>query len=144
MMVTLLEDENGTPTSSSVLDQALAKQVMSALADDVSRKIIASVVAKGKTVQEISAEQSIALSTCYRRSRTLVDQGILFVERIVVTGDGKRYALLRSSLKSVDLSSNFQGLTVKAEMLDGVFDRFRLRRLSLPDLCSRSGAPTAI
>ena len=130
MMITLVADGNAGPTTNSVLDQRLARSVMSALSDDFSRRIIASVVAEGKTVQEISIEQSIALSTCYRRSKELVEEGVLYVERIVLSGEGKRYAVYRSSLKSVDVSSNFLGLTVKAEILDGAAEKFRLRRIT--------------
>lgn len=130
MMVTLLQHDRDGSAANSVLDQTMADQVMAALSDGFSRRIIASVIEQGKTVQEISTEQSIPLSTCYRRSKELADQGILFVERIVVTGDGKRYVVYKSSIKSVDVTSDFRGVTVKAEIPDDAVERFRLRRLS--------------
>lgn len=130
MMITLVTDGDAGPSTNSVLDQRLARSVMTALSDDFSRRIISSVVAEGKTVQQISSEQSVPLSTCYRRSRQLVKEGVLYVEKIVLSGEGKRYAVYRSSLKRVDVSSNFLSLTVRAEVLDDAAEKLRLKRVT--------------
>ena len=139
MVVALQRNEHDTPLASSNLDRTMAEQVMSALSDVFSRKIIASVIEKGKTVQEISTEQTVPLSTCYRRCRELVDEGILFVETIVVTGDGKRYAIYRSSFRGVEVSSDFHGVTVKAEVSNAALGKFQLRRLMPSDSLSDFG-----
>ncbi len=130
MMITLVADGDAGHVTNSVLDQRLARSVMIALSDDFSRRIVSSVIAEGKTVQQISSEKSIPLSTCYRRSKELVKEGVLYVERIVLSGEGKRYAVYRSSLKSVDVSSNFLSLTVKAEILEDAAEKLRLKRVT--------------
>ena len=124
-IVTLGQNSAETTESRIVLSIALAKHLVSALSDEFSLRIITSTVTQGKTVQDISVEQAVPLSTCYRRARELVDQGILVVERIVVTGEGKRYAVYRSSFKTVDMASDFRGLSASAELNEAVAEKFR-------------------
>jgi predicted transcriptional regulator len=107
------------------LSDALAKHLATALSDVFSLRIIISTMDVGKTVQDISVEQAVPLSTCYRRARQLVDEGILVVERIVVTGEGKRYAVYRSSFKTVEMDSDFRGLSASAELNEAVAEKFR-------------------
>ncbi len=122
---TLRRDEVTRSDSRIVLSEALAKHIVTALSDEFSLRIIVSTVDAGKTVQDISVEQAVPLSTCYRRARELVGQGILVVERIVVTGEGKRFAVYRSSFKTVEFASDFQGLSASAELNEAVAEKFR-------------------
>lgn len=122
---TLRPDEVITPESRITLSEALAKHLVTALSDEFSLRIMISTVDVGKTVQDISVEQAVPLSTCYRRARELVDEGILVVERIVVTGEGKRYAVYRSSFKTVEVASDFRGLSASAELNEAVAEKFR-------------------
>ncbi|MGH9920176.1 MAG: hypothetical protein ACRD6W_15085 [Nitrososphaerales archaeon] len=112
--MTVLQQHGGTPTY-SLLDQTTSIQLVTALSDDYARRIILAVIEKGKTVQEISAEQSIPLSTCYKRGKELLDRGLLFIQRIVLTNNGKKRFVYRSSLTSVQVSLDIHGITVKAE-----------------------------
>ncbi len=73
------------------------------MSDDYSTRILISAVLKGKSVEDLSRENDIPLSTCYRRVHELLEDGMLVVERIVVTPDGKKYELLRSAFKSMSL-----------------------------------------
>ena len=41
-------------------------------------------------MEEISAEQNLPLSACYRRTRQFLDEGLMILERIVVTQTGKK------------------------------------------------------
>lgn len=82
-------------------------------------------VSAGKTAQEISVEQALPLSSCYRRIRELVDQGLLVAEKIVVTGEGKRYALYRSCFRTVEMAADFREVCVSAELNDEVAEKFR-------------------
>ena len=122
---TLRRSEVGSTESTIILSEALAKHLVSALSDEFSLRIIVSTVELGKTVQDISVEQAVPLSTCYRRARELVEQGILVVERIVVTGEGKRYAVYRSSFKSIEMASDFRGFSASAELNEAVAEKFR-------------------
>ena len=107
------------------LTGALARQVVSALSDEYSSRILVSTVTKGKTVQEISLEQAIPLSSCYRKADELVEQGLLVVERVIVTMEGKRYAVYRSTFKGVKTTSDFGATTVSAELNADVAEKFR-------------------
>lgn len=57
----------------------------------------------GKTIGEICFEEQIPLSSCYRRVRQLVDLGLVIVERRIITEEGKKYAVYRSTLSSLDM-----------------------------------------
>jgi hypothetical protein len=107
----------------------MAKNVTKALSDEFSRRILLSTVAEGKTIQDISAEQSVPLSTCYRRARELVDEGLLVVERIVITGDGNRYALYRSAFKTFEMTSDLASISLSAGLNDDVAEKFRYQNL---------------
>src|ERR1700722_13456080 len=113
----------------TALSRGLAGCVVAALSDRFSRRIVSSTVSRGKTVQEISAEQAVPLSSCYRRTRELTDKGLLVVERIVITGEGKRYAVYRSSFKEVQISSNLVEISATAELNPDVAEKFHSRRL---------------
>ena len=122
-------DKEIAPT---ILNRAIARSVVSALADEFSRRIVSSTVDEGKTVQEISLEQAVPLSTCYRRASDLAEKGLLMVERIVVTGEGKRYAVYRSSFKSVQITSNLEITSATAELNPDVADKFHRMWLNSP------------
>jgi len=97
------------------------------LADEYSRKIILSAIPASKSVEDMSRENDIPLSTCYRRVHELLDAQILVVEKIIVTPDGKKYELLRSSYKAVSVS--FDGGVMKVDALINEDVAEKLRRL---------------
>ena len=80
-----------------------------------------------KSVEDLSKENDIPLSTCYRRVHELLDAKVLVVERIVVTPDGKRYELLRSAYRMVAV--NFENGVLKVEALVNEDVAEKLRRL---------------
>lgn len=110
-----------------VLEGAMARHTVKAISDELSKRILVSVVSQGKTAQEISVEQALPLSSCYRRIRELVEQGLLVVERIVVTAEGKRFALYRGSFRSVEMAADFREVMVTAELNEEVANKFRLK-----------------
>lgn len=99
------------------------------LADEYSRKIILSAIPKAKSVEDMSRENDIPLSTCYRRVHELLDSQILVVERIIVTPEGKKYELLRSAYRAVNVT--FDGGVMKVDALINEDVAEKLRRLWL-------------
>jgi len=99
------------------------------LADEYSRKIILSAIPKAKSVEDMSRENDIPLSTCYRRVHELLDSQILVVEKIIVTPEGKKYELLRSAYRAVNVS--FDGGVLKVDALINEDVAEKLRRLWL-------------
>jgi len=95
---------DSSPTSASIL---------SALGDEFSRKILTSAVAVGRTVEEISTEQNICLSTCYDKIGQLVDDGMMVLERKVVTRTGKRFGVYRTSFS--DATIKFRSGEIEVE-----------------------------
>jgi hypothetical protein len=45
----------------------------------------------------------------------LVGQGLLVVERIIVTETGRRYSLYRSRFRNVEITSNFEVVSASVE-----------------------------
>lgn len=115
----------------SRVDLDMSRRILRALADDFSARIIASTIGAAKTVEDISGDEMIPLSTCYRRVRELVEEGLVLVERIVITATGKRYALYRSCFTAFHVSSGRDGTTVEVELNPEVAGRVRSQKLSL-------------
>jgi len=129
---TRLESVPVAPAASlDAVGPAMAHSILAALADGFSEKIMTSAVEEAKTVEEISSRQDIPLSTCYRRIQQLVDAGIILVDRIVITGSGKRYATYRSCFKSFRITVDSHEVTVEAELNEDVVEKVRNRRLSI-------------
>lgn len=93
------------------------------LSDEYSRKIVMSAVSEAKSVEQLSEEDDVPLSTCYRRVHELVESGIMIIERIIITSDGKKYELFRSAYKGMQI--NFEGgnITVEATINEDISDR---------------------
>ena len=107
-----------------------ANSILMALADKFSEKIMIRSVDEARTVEEISSSEGIPLSTCYRRMQALVDAGLVVVERIVITGCGKRYATYRSCYKSFRISADQQGIMVQVQMNKEAAEKMWNRRIS--------------
>jgi len=117
--------------SLNAVSPVMAHSILEALADGFSEKIMTSTVDEARTVEDISSMRGIPLSTCYRRMQRLVDAGLILVERIVITGSGKRYATYRSCFRSFHIAANPNGVAVEAEMNEDVVEKVRDRRLSI-------------
>jgi len=111
-------------------DFGLSGAILSALGDESSRKILSSAIASGKTVEEISAEQNLPLSTCYRRMRNLLSGGLMILERTVVTPTGKRYAVYRTSFSRASISYNGGEISVELTPNMDIIDKLRRKWLS--------------
>jgi len=104
--------------------------ILNALGDESSRRILTSAIASGKTVEEISAEQNLPLSTCYRRVRHFVDEGLMILERLVVTQAGKRYAVYRTAFSDVTVRLYPGQITVETTPNLEVLEKLRTKWLS--------------
>jgi DNA-binding Lrp family transcriptional regulator len=104
------------------------------LADEYSRKILLSAIPKAKSVEDMSRENDIPLSTCYRRVHELLDGQILVVEKIIVTPDGKKYELLRSAYRAVTVSFEGGVMRVEAEINEDVAEKLRRLWLSMREV----------
>jgi len=108
----------------------LSGVILAALGDESSRKVLKSAIASGKTVEEISAEQDLPLSTCYRRIRSLLAGGLMILERTVVTPAGKRYAVYRTSFSRASISFLDGDIAVELTPNMDIIDKLRRKWLS--------------
>ena len=74
---------------------------MSALADDEMINILNSTKDEAKSALMIMKIHDISHSTAYRKIKWLLENGLIVVEKIKITDDGKKFSLLRSTLESV-------------------------------------------
>lgn len=84
-----------------IKDEKQKAAIANALIDKYSRKILNSTMKNSKSVMDIMREQEIPMTSAYRRIKSLQDNKLIKIEKSVVTDDGKRYYLYRSTLKSV-------------------------------------------
>jgi hypothetical protein len=123
-------DSRFLPESATSMVPKSSDLILSALGDDSSRKILTSAIAAGKTVEDISAEQNLPLSTCYRRVRHFVDEGLMVLERLVVTPAGTRFAIYRTSFSNVTIRFFPGEINVEATPNLEVIDKLRARWMS--------------
>ncbi|MDV3277068.1 MAG: hypothetical protein LYZ69_01205 [Nitrososphaerales archaeon] len=108
-----------------VTDPGTLQALVQALSDEYSRKIMLGCITAAKSVEDLSKENDIPLSTCYRRVHELLDSRVLIVERIIVTPDGKRYEMLRSAYRSITVNLESGIMKVEALINEDVADKLR-------------------
>lgn len=123
-------------TSLSATEQAAVRSlesssaILSALGDEPSRRILIAAVARGKTVEEISEEEGLPLSTCYRRVGRLLARGLMIVERSVITPAGKRHAVYRTTFSGATIRLYNGALAIEATPNPDVVDKLHRKWLS--------------
>jgi len=98
-----------------ITNPVTAQALVQALADEYSRKIMLSTIPSPKSVEDLSTEDGIPLSTCYRKVTELTEDHILVVERMIMTPAGKKYAIYRATIEGVhvDMGPGSLNVTVK-------------------------------
>ena len=89
-----------------------AYEVLKALSYEYSRKIVLSIISKSAPVEEICKRVQIPMSTCYRRIHALTRRGLVRPEKTIISEDGKRFVLYKSSFKDVSINLEFGGSAV--------------------------------
>jgi len=84
-------------------DKERRGRIITALADEFSNRILASTINQPRSVMDLVREHNIPMSSAYRRVKELVNCGLLGVERIMLTNDGKKYDLYRSTVRAVNV-----------------------------------------
>lgn len=113
----------------------MSMSLFEAFLDSPSRAILSSTISSCKSIEELSEENDIPISTVYRRVHFLVDSGLLMTERIVINEGGKRYALFRSTLQGARIEVQQTGIQVSCTPNQSVPDiAFRIWRFKNKDL----------
>ena len=94
-----------------VVEAEPTRTILDALADQSSRKILSSTITRAKTAKEISSEQALPLSSCYKRIRRLANKGLLVADRKASPNNGRKFTTYRSAISHV-----------AAKIIDGKID----------------------
>jgi len=95
--------------------QKLKQAMLSALADKEMIKILNCSMCRAITVNNIIKECNIPHTTAYRKINWMLEKGLLLIDKIEITSDGKKYSLIRSVLKSLLVKYEYDSLIVEAE-----------------------------
>src|SRR5579872_1122316 len=87
-----------------VSDPAKSLDVVKALADSYSRKILFSTISKSSSIEEISQQMHIPISTCYRKMQSLESSGMMRRDKTIIDDHGKKLVLYLSILKNATIN----------------------------------------
>lgn len=108
-------------------DERLKRSLLRALADEQSSRILASTAVRPMSVMDIVREEGIPSTSAYRRVSQLKDAGLLGVHRTVLTREGKKYELYKSTFREVNIAFLRGDLTIEATPNRDIYERaFRL------------------
>lgn len=91
----------------------LREKVLSSLADDESRRILASVLEKPKPPSQIEREVGLAPTTLYRKISQLKACGLLMVHRFNVSPDGKKETMYACTFEEIKLRPSADGFEIE-------------------------------
>lgn len=106
-------------------------KVQAALNSDPARRILSRCVTKALSVKEISDRTGIPLASTYRLTNSLVEDGLLYVERSAMTPDGKPYDLYRSALRSCRIEMDAEGVRTQWVLNSSLDERLQQMWTSL-------------
>ena len=98
-----------------VKSQRAKKAILASLADEEMVKILDSLMFHSKSINDIIRETNIAYTTCYRKTNWLLNEGLLKVDKIVITPEGKKFSQFHSVLKSINVKYEGNEIIVEAE-----------------------------
>lgn len=83
--------------------ERFTKAILTAMADTEMLRIMEYATDESRSVNDVIRKTGISHSTAYRKIKYMLEESILFTEKIAITDDGKRYSLIRSTLKSINV-----------------------------------------
>lgn len=110
--------------SKPVTDARMEEAILKAMSDEASRLILKSATVESRSIEEIVQELGVPASTAYRRVHELVESGLLLIERVMITGEGRRYLLYRSAFREMSMTLESGELSVRVSLNEDVADRF--------------------
>jgi DNA-binding transcriptional ArsR family regulator len=91
------------------------RAILSALADEEMVKILDCVMDMPMSINNIMREKKIPYTTTYRKTKWLLDEGLLVVSKIDITPDGKKSSLVHAVLKSITVKYRKDDISIEAE-----------------------------
>jgi hypothetical protein len=79
-------------------------------------KIMDRVMDHSKSFNDITRENdNIPRTTAFRKIKWLLDEGLLIVDKIVITPSGKKFSLYHTTLKTINVKYEKNDVLVEAE-----------------------------
>jgi len=97
-----------------ITSEKLRQAILEALADKESLKILDAAMFRPRPINEIIRDTGIAHTTAYRKVNSLLEKGLLVVEKTKITADGKKYSEVRSTLRSFNVKYDLGELVVES------------------------------
>ena len=98
-----------------ITSEKLRESILIVLGDSDMLKILDSTMLHPRSVNDIIKETAIPHTTAYRKVKWLLDQGLLSVEKITITEEGKKFSLVRSTLRSFEVKYKLGNVIVEGE-----------------------------
>lgn len=96
-------------------NQELKQAILTTMADKEMTNIMNSTIIQSKSINDIIHETCIPHTTAYRKTGWMVENGLLVVEKIEVSKDGKKFSLLKAVFRSIDAIYENGKVTVEVE-----------------------------
>ncbi len=96
-------------------DDNFKGSILSALADKEMVKILDATMYRPKSINDVIRESGIPHTTAYRKIKWMLQEGLLIVEKIQISEDGKKFSLVRSVLRSLNIKYQHNNMIVEAE-----------------------------
>ena len=106
--------------------------LVTALADEEMLKIMNCVTHQSKSFSEITAENSdIPRTSAFRKTKWLLNEDILIVDKIVITPAGRKFSLFQSTLKAINVKYENNEVMVEAEQNIDIPKKWAMKFFSL-------------
>ncbi len=106
-----------------VQEESLKRAVLEAMADDCSLAILKGTTLRARSATELVHEFSLPSSTVYRRIDDLAKTGLLAIDSIILTNDGKKFSLYRSTIRHIRAEYNAGKLEVTIALNEDVLSK---------------------
>ena len=116
-----------------ITSEKLKQSILVALGDKEMLKILDVSMLHAISVNDIIKETSIPHTSAYRKVKWLLDQGLLSVQKITITQDGKKFSEVRSTLRSFNVRYELGSVIVEGEQNFNPIERTAQDFFSLGD-----------
>jgi CTP-dependent riboflavin kinase len=111
--------------------QKLKQAILAALADEEIIKILDSAMYHSKSVNDVIKECDIPHTTAYRKIKWLLDEGLIVIDKVQITPDGKKLSLFRSVLKALNIKYEYNSVIIEADQNLSIVEKITERFFSL-------------
>ena len=112
-------------------NEKFKQSILIALADKEMVNITNSTIIQSKSINDIIKETGIPHTTAYRKTRWMLENGLLIVEKIALGKDGKKFSLLKSVFKTINARYEYDKVTVEVEQNVDTLQKVAQRIFSL-------------